>query len=50
MMNAFLKRCFYYSGQYDSEEDFAQLDKKLKEQEVTCETWINLTLLGTIIF
>ncbi|MBA0641088.1 hypothetical protein Goklo_025678 [Gossypium klotzschianum] len=32
-MEEFLKRCFYHSGQYDSEENFAQLDKKLKEHE-----------------
>ncbi|KAJ9176146.1 hypothetical protein P3X46_011489 [Hevea brasiliensis] len=32
-MDQFLKRCFYDSGQYDSEENFTQLDKKLKEHE-----------------
>ncbi|KAA3482832.1 glucose-6-phosphate 1-dehydrogenase, chloroplastic-like [Gossypium australe] len=32
-MDQFLKRCFYHSGQYDSEENFAQLDKKLKKHE-----------------
>ncbi|XVE66067.1 hypothetical protein DITRI_Ditri08aG0051600 [Diplodiscus trichospermus] len=32
-MDKFLKRCFYHSGQYDSEENFVQLDKKLKEHE-----------------
>ncbi|MQL73178.1 hypothetical protein Taro_005547 [Colocasia esculenta] len=32
-MDEFLKRCFYHSGQYDSEENFAELDKKLKEHE-----------------
>ncbi|THU53769.1 hypothetical protein C4D60_Mb10t17930 [Musa balbisiana] len=32
-MEQFLKRCFYHSGQYDSEENFAELDKKLKEHE-----------------
>ncbi|OAY84211.1 Glucose-6-phosphate 1-dehydrogenase, chloroplastic [Ananas comosus] len=32
-MEQFLKRCFYHSGQYDSEECFAELDKKLKEHE-----------------
>ncbi|MBA0613837.1 hypothetical protein Godav_014195, partial [Gossypium davidsonii] len=32
-MDQFLKRCFYHSGQYDSEENFAQLDKKLKRHE-----------------
>lgn len=31
----FLKRCFYHSGQYNSEDNFAELDKKLKEHEVT---------------
>lgn len=33
-MDEFLKRCFYHSGQYDSEENFAELDSKLKEHEV----------------
>lgn len=33
-MEQFLERCFYYSGQYDSEEHFAELDKKLKAHEV----------------
>ncbi|XP_031272785.1 glucose-6-phosphate 1-dehydrogenase, chloroplastic-like [Pistacia vera] len=32
-MEQFLKRCFYHSGQYDSEENFAELDKKLKKHE-----------------
>ncbi|XP_058093122.1 glucose-6-phosphate 1-dehydrogenase, chloroplastic-like isoform X2 [Magnolia sinica] len=32
-MNQFLKRCFYHSGQYDSEEHFVELDQKLKEHE-----------------
>ncbi|KAK6930787.1 Glucose-6-phosphate dehydrogenase, C-terminal [Dillenia turbinata] len=32
-MDQFLKRCFYHSGQYDSEEHFTELDKKLKEHE-----------------
>ena len=35
-MEQFLKRCFYHSGQYDSQEDFEELDKKLKEHEVIC--------------
>ncbi|KAK3184549.1 hypothetical protein Dsin_031835 [Dipteronia sinensis] len=30
----FLKRCFYRSGQYSSEEHFSELDSKLKEKEV----------------
>ncbi|KAL1187618.1 Glucose-6-phosphate 1-dehydrogenase 3 [Cardamine amara subsp. amara] len=29
----FLKRCFYHTGQYDSQEHFVALDKKLKEHE-----------------
>ncbi|VFQ60510.1 unnamed protein product [Cuscuta campestris] len=29
----FLKRCFYHSGQYSSEDHFAELDRKLKEKE-----------------
>lgn len=33
-MDHFLKRCFYHSGQYSSEDDFIQLDNKLKEKEV----------------
>ncbi|KAE8654603.1 Glucose-6-phosphate 1-dehydrogenase [Hibiscus syriacus] len=32
-MDKFLKRCFYHSGQYDSGENCAQLDKKLNEHE-----------------
>lgn len=32
-MDQFLKRCFYQSGQYNSEEGFAELDRKLKEKE-----------------
>ncbi|XP_062077111.1 glucose-6-phosphate 1-dehydrogenase, chloroplastic-like isoform X2 [Humulus lupulus] len=32
-MDHFLERCFYHSGQYDSEKNFAELDKKLKEHE-----------------
>lgn len=32
-MDEFLKRCFYHSGQYDSQENFAALDKKLMAHE-----------------
>ncbi|KAF8408446.1 hypothetical protein HHK36_007599 [Tetracentron sinense] len=32
-MEQFLKRCFFHSGQYDSLDNFAELDKKLKEHE-----------------
>ncbi|GAV79184.1 LOW QUALITY PROTEIN: G6PD_N domain-containing protein/G6PD_C domain-containing protein [Cephalotus follicularis] len=32
-MDQFLKRCFYHSGQYNSKEHFAEMDKKLKEKE-----------------
>ncbi|CAI9775280.1 unnamed protein product [Fraxinus pennsylvanica] len=32
-MEQFLKRCFNHSGQYDSKENFVELDKKLKEHE-----------------
>ncbi|CAO2828963.1 unnamed protein product [Amaranthus hypochondriacus] len=32
-MEEFLKRCFYQSGQYDSSENFVELDKKLKQHE-----------------
>lgn len=37
-MDQFLKRCFYHSGQYNSEEDFAELNTKLKEKEVNSFT------------
>lgn len=42
-MDEFLKRCFYHSGEYNSEEHFAQLDCKLKEKEVFNDLllWIN---------
>lgn len=33
-MTQFLKRCFYHSGQYDSEDHFSELNCKLKEKEV----------------
>lgn len=33
-IDAFLKRCFYHSGQYSSEEHFLGLHKKLKGKEV----------------
>ncbi|KAL4619909.1 hypothetical protein ACB092_06G114900 [Castanea dentata] len=32
-MDQFLKRCFYHSGQYNSEEHFVELNKKMKEKE-----------------
>ncbi|KAL6009588.1 Glucose-6-phosphate 1-dehydrogenase 1, chloroplastic [Asimina triloba] len=32
-MEQFLQRCFHHSGQYDSEENFLELDRKLKEKE-----------------
>lgn len=32
-MDQFLERCFYHSGQYDSEENFRELDKKLSVHE-----------------
>ncbi|KAA8526617.1 hypothetical protein F0562_008180 [Nyssa sinensis] len=32
-MDQFLKRCFYHSGQYNSEEHFSELDIKMKEKE-----------------
>ncbi|OVA09592.1 glucose-6-phosphate dehydrogenase [Macleaya cordata] len=32
-MEQFLARCFYHSGQYDSEDNFTELDKKLNEHE-----------------
>ncbi|KAL0385319.1 UNVERIFIED_CONTAM: Glucose-6-phosphate 1-dehydrogenase, chloroplastic [Sesamum radiatum] len=32
-MEQFLNRCFYHCGQYDSQQNFVELDKKLKEHE-----------------
>ncbi|GBG63153.1 hypothetical protein CBR_g36922 [Chara braunii] len=32
-IDKFLQRCFYHSGQYNSEDSFRQLDIKLKDQE-----------------
>lgn len=32
-MDQFLKRCFYHSGQYNSEDHFSELDSKLREKE-----------------
>ncbi|CAM6010700.1 unnamed protein product [Sphagnum balticum] len=32
-MDKFLQRCFYHSGQYNSEDCFGQLSKKLEEHE-----------------
>ncbi|KAE9600916.1 putative glucose-6-phosphate dehydrogenase (NADP(+)) [Lupinus albus] len=32
-MDQFLKRCFYHYGQYDSQQSFVAVDKKLKEHE-----------------
>ncbi|KAM0949872.1 putative glucose-6-phosphate dehydrogenase (NADP(+)) [Dioscorea sansibarensis] len=32
-MEQFLRRCFYHSGQYGIEDDFAELDRKLKSKE-----------------
>lgn len=39
-MDEFLKRCFYHSGQYDSQDNFAELDKKLKEHEVSARIYV----------
>ncbi|KAK9084631.1 hypothetical protein Sjap_025042 [Stephania japonica] len=33
-MEQFLQRCFYHSGLYDSEENFGELDQRLKEKEI----------------
>ncbi|XP_078437517.1 glucose-6-phosphate 1-dehydrogenase, chloroplastic-like [Wolffia australiana] len=32
-MEEFLGRCFYQAGQYGSEEDFSELDRKLRQKE-----------------
>ncbi|KAJ7564617.1 hypothetical protein O6H91_02G025900 [Diphasiastrum complanatum] len=34
IIEEFLDRCFYHSGHYNVEEDFAELDKALQQQEV----------------
>ncbi|KAF1888614.1 hypothetical protein Lal_00011388 [Lupinus albus] len=39
-MDQFLKRCFYHYGQYDSQQSFVAVDKKLKEHEVIGEAVI----------
>lgn len=36
-MDQFLKRCFYHSGLYNSEDHFLDLDSKLREKEVMLE-------------
>uniref|UniRef100_A0A0E0D247 Glucose-6-phosphate 1-dehydrogenase n=1 Tax=Oryza meridionalis TaxID=40149 RepID=A0A0E0D247_9ORYZ len=41
-MEQFLKRCFYQSGQYNSEEGFSELDRKLKEKETIVVEHTNL--------
>ncbi|KZV54326.1 hypothetical protein F511_03581 [Dorcoceras hygrometricum] len=41
-MEQFLRRCFYHSGQYNSEEDFSGLHHKLSEKEELVE---NLSVL-----
>ncbi|KAG9443491.1 hypothetical protein H6P81_014831 [Aristolochia fimbriata] len=33
-MDQFLQRCFFHSGLYNSEDNFSELDQKLKEKEV----------------
>lgn len=48
-MDQFLKRCFYHSGQYNSEEDFAQLNIKLKEKEVNSFTLSMLILAALFL-
>jgi hypothetical protein len=49
-MDQFLKRCFYHSGQYDSPENFAALDKKLKEHEVIGQNSILNDLINNSIW
>lgn len=44
-MDQFLRRCFYHSGQYNSEEDFSELDRKLKEKEVQINILHSKTLV-----
>ncbi|KAK7257068.1 hypothetical protein RIF29_30770 [Crotalaria pallida] len=45
-MDQFLERCFYHSSQYDSQEHFAALDKKLKEHEVEDHKLTNVTVIS----
>lgn len=48
-MQEFLKKCFYHSGQYNSEADFKQLDAKLKVHEVLdIYIWVSLLSLFCI--
>lgn len=47
-MDQFLKRCFYHSGQYGSEENFQELDEKLKEKEVKVAPFSVPMIVSTI--
>ncbi|KAI9113522.1 hypothetical protein K1719_015449 [Acacia pycnantha] len=46
-MDEFLGRCFYHPGQYDSQENFAELDKKLKEHEGTYQRPVAVEKVGS---
>ena len=47
----FLAKCFYFHGQYDSQDSFASLDKKLTEKEqATKLSTINRVSSGKFIF
>jgi hypothetical protein len=41
-VNAFLDQLYYFSGQYDSAESFAGLDKVIKEKEQKSESKVRL--------
>ncbi|KAI8526816.1 hypothetical protein RHMOL_Rhmol12G0026100 [Rhododendron molle] len=47
-MDQFLKKCFYHSGQYDSQDHFAELDKKLKEHEVRIDHYLGKELVENL--
>lgn len=46
-MEQFIVRCFYHSGQYDFEENFAELGKELELHEVilTVHHLINISVM-----
>ena len=48
-MDQFLERCFYHPGQYDSEENFLELDKKLKKHEVINNMQLNYFTVYSIL-
>ncbi|CAA6662914.1 unnamed protein product [Spirodela intermedia] len=41
-MEEFLRRCFYHPGQYGSDENFSELDEKLREKEAVPQAILSL--------